>query len=80
MSMVLHFVMSCTEVSMELCKRREASAAVASHWEIKDIHIVSLKSRDAMLKCKGLKRRRHDKNYMRLCKSYILSNLKNKFS
>lgn len=56
MSMVLHFVMSCTEVSMELCKRREASAAVALHWEIRDIHIVSLKSRDAMLKCKGLKR------------------------
>lgn len=55
MSMVLHFVMSCTEVSMELCKGREASAAVALHWEIKDVHIVTLKSGDAMLKCKGLK-------------------------
>lgn len=55
MSMVLHFVMSCTEVSMELCKGREASAAVALHWEIKDVHIVTLKAGDAMLKCKGLK-------------------------
>lgn len=39
MGMVLHFVMSCTEVSMELCKGREASGAVAPHWEIKDIYI-----------------------------------------
>lgn len=78
--MVLHFVMSCTEVSMELCKGREASAAVALHWEIKDVHIVTLKSGDAMLKCKGLKPWRHDENYMRLHKSYILSNLKNKLS
>lgn len=53
--MVLHFVMSCTEVSMELCKAREASAALALRWEIKDIYIGSLKSWDAMLKCKGLK-------------------------
>lgn len=78
--MVLHFVMSCTEVSMELCKAREASAALALRWEIKDIYIGSLKSWDAMLKCKGLKPWRHDKNYMRLYKSYIVSNLKNKLS
>lgn len=55
MRMVLHFVMSCTEVSMELCKGREARAAVALYWEIKEIYIVSLKSWDAMLKSKGLK-------------------------
>lgn len=41
--MVLHFVMPCTEASMEFRKQTEASAAVAPHWEIKDIHMVGLK-------------------------------------
>lgn len=51
MSMVLHFVMSCTEVPMELCKGREATALGNQGH----IYIVSLKSGEAMLKCKGLK-------------------------
>lgn len=55
MSMVLHFVMPCTEASTEFCKQTEASAAMAPCWEIKDIRIGSLKPWDAVLKCEGLK-------------------------
>lgn len=52
----------CTEASVEFRKETAASAAVAPCWEIKDIHRVGLKPWDAMLKCEGLKTRRHDKN------------------